>query len=100
MDYTDTFLDSAHLISSFPNAQLLVDEEEPVKDIESLCPPYRLRIKRDTESGDGTGNGKVCDHVYVSSYREKNLGPLMSPQRPKNAIRYMIFSGLYVLVFG
>jgi len=38
MNFNDTFLNMDHLLSSFPNHQIVLHENDP----EKMLPPYRL----------------------------------------------------------
>ncbi|XP_050420307.1 RNA helicase aquarius [Adelges cooleyi] len=79
MNFNDTFLDMNHLLTSFPNHQI-VSYDNNVKE---MLPPYRIHFQDTIDS-----NGKETKKAIVQSVRAVNRGPYKYNQPKKNTIRF------------
>ena len=77
-DYADTFLDSSHLIESFPGTNVEFD-------INGSPPPYKLRI---VHSFSDNNDKHVNPPVSVQSYVHPNVGPYPDDEVHHNNVRF------------
>lgn len=77
-DYADTFLDSNHLIESFPGTS--VDFE-----VKNSPPPYKLRM---VHSFGENNEQQVNPTVSVKSYIPPKVGPYPDDQVHQNTVRF------------
>ena len=87
-DYTDTFLDCAHVIEAFPDADVSFTDDSGVaikinmKNPETHpSPPFKLYIKRAAEGGK--------DKIRAVPHSPVNMGPFLQDGRPRNTVRYI-----------
>ncbi|KAL5235350.1 hypothetical protein ACI65C_002760 [Semiaphis heraclei] len=91
MHFNDTFLNMDHLLSSFPNHQIVLHENNPTE----MLPPYRIHFHETTDS-----DGKPLKKAIVQSEKTVNRGPYKYNQPKKNMIYFTptqieaIYSGM------
>ncbi|XP_035892639.1 RNA helicase aquarius [Anopheles stephensi] len=93
LDFNDTFLDYAHVASSFPTYEIVAAEQESM----ALQPPFRLTfedVPKESES-DTESDGKEKEtedelpkRILVEPYRIPSRGPYKYNEPKKNAIRF------------
>jgi intron-binding protein aquarius len=113
-DYTDTFLDAAHLVESFPDAKVsfqltpqgksisLSQKKIPAATQAQLCAPFRLRIRRPAAaaSTSSSSSSPAKDEITATPYTQRNMGPFPQDKRPSNTIRYVLIYNLLTMIKG
>lgn len=86
-NYLDTFLDTDHVVESFPDADVLIGD-----DVSSA--PYRLQITRDSSGSVGasadhdTGKDKIVVTASEESSSVMNYHVVPNTQLDANAVRF------------
>lgn len=76
-DYADTFLDSKHLIESFPDSNVSFE-------VKNSLAPYKIKIVHKFGDNDKQGNPSIS----VQSYVPPNVGPYPDDQLHHNTVKF------------